>query len=109
MIENSDVVDQFLDYWRQSSCQRIGFLIGRYEPYGDVPMGIRAVVTAIYEPPQSSSNSNVSFDKIDPHIEAVDRLCNWLGMKRVGWIFTDLWTDGSTAGNVHCTRHEVFL
>lgn len=52
MFENSELVERFLDYWRITGHQRIGFLYGRYEIHPDIPLGIRAVVAAIYEPPQ---------------------------------------------------------
>lgn len=52
MFEDGTIVDSFLDGWRQSGAQRVGYLIGHYEQYLDVPLGIRAVVAAIYEPPQ---------------------------------------------------------
>ena len=52
MFENGNIVDRFLNYWRSFGHQRIGFLYGRYEAYNAVPLGIRAVVAAIYEPPQ---------------------------------------------------------
>lgn len=52
MFENSELVERFLDYWRITGHQRVGFLYGRYEIHPDIPLGIRAVVAAIYEPPQ---------------------------------------------------------
>jgi nuclear protein localization protein 4 homolog len=52
MFENSELVERFLNYWRITGHQRIGFLYGRYEMHPDIPLGIRAVVAAIYEPPQ---------------------------------------------------------
>lgn len=52
MFENSELVERFLDYWRITGHQRIGLSYGRYEIHPDIPLGIRAVVAAIYEPPQ---------------------------------------------------------
>ncbi|TKR76997.1 hypothetical protein L596_018051 [Steinernema carpocapsae] len=104
-IENDYVVNRFLNYWRKSGHQRIGYLIGRYIKSDDVPLGIKAVVAAIYEPPQSSSADMVKFEE-DPHSEAVDQICTFLDLKRVGWIFTDLWSKDASEGTVHCTRHK---
>lgn len=39
MFENSDLVERFLDYWRSTGHQRIGFLYGTYELHPDVPLG----------------------------------------------------------------------
>lgn len=55
MFENPAIVDRFLDYWRKSGHQRIGYLYGRYEYHDGVPLGIRATISAIYEPPQVES------------------------------------------------------
>ena len=52
MFDSHSVVDHFIEGWRRSGQQRIGYLIGQYQEYSDVPLGIRAVVSAIYEPPQ---------------------------------------------------------
>ena len=52
MFENGNMVNRFLEYWRMYGHQRIGFLYGRYDVYDGVPLGIRATVAAIYEPPQ---------------------------------------------------------
>ncbi|CAJ0587181.1 unnamed protein product, partial [Mesorhabditis spiculigera] len=103
-IENQDIVNQFLNYWRKSGHQRVGYLIGKYEPFTEVPLGIKARVAAIYEPPQTTSENGFKLLD-DPNKEAVDKLCNWLGLTRVGWIFTDLWTEDATKGTVHCLRN----
>lgn len=52
VFENASLVERFLNYWRSTGHQRLGYLYGRYEIHSDVPLGIRAVVAAIYEPPQ---------------------------------------------------------
>jgi nuclear protein localization family protein 4 len=52
MFENGNMVNRFLNYWRSWGHQRVGYLYGRYEMYDGVPLGVRAIVSAIYEPPQ---------------------------------------------------------
>lgn len=105
-FENELLVSRFLDYYRKSGNQRIGYLIGKYEQHFDVPLGIKAVVAAIYEPPQMSTKDTVQLLD-DPNLELIDELCRKLNMRRVGWIFTDLVPDEKNRTLVKCTRNAV--
>lgn len=103
MFENASLVDRFLNYWRVTGHQRLGFLFGTYEVYPDVPLGIRARVAAIYEPPQESTRDSIKLLD-DEHEAEVDALARALGLKRVGWIFTDLIGEEDSSGNVKHVR-----
>jgi len=52
MFENASIVDRFLNFWRSTGNQRIGIMYGKYEQHKDTPLGIKATVCAIHEPPQ---------------------------------------------------------
>ena len=72
-------------------CYFSGFLYGRYEQFPDVPLGIKAVVSAIYEPPQEGTRDGVKLEPAQPETEAeLAALASNLGLQRVGWMFTDL-------------------
>ncbi|VDK61665.1 unnamed protein product [Gongylonema pulchrum] len=62
-------------------------MIGRYELFPEVPLGIKATVAAIYEPPQSSSADSLTLED-DPQEELVDELCSFLGLKRDSFFLT---------------------
>ncbi|XP_033213216.1 nuclear protein localization protein 4 homolog isoform X1 [Belonocnema kinseyi] len=104
VFENAGLVERFLNYWRTTGHQRVGYLYGRYEIYSDVPLGIRAVVAAIYEPPQESSRDNVVLLP-DGKEALVDQLARSLNLRRVGWIFTDLIADDVKKGTVKHVRN----
>ncbi|CAI2347256.1 unnamed protein product [Caenorhabditis sp. 36 PRJEB53466] len=104
-IENQDLVNNFLNYWRSSGHQRVGFLIGQYQTFPEVPLGIKATVAAIYEPPQYCREDGIEFLE-DKNEKVVDKLLDMLGLQRVGWIFTDCWTANRSEGTVHYTRNK---
>ena len=51
-FESQEIVSQFIDYWRKTGKQRVGYMLGRYEKYDGVQLGVKTTVCAIYEPPQ---------------------------------------------------------
>lgn len=98
------IVDEFLAGWRGSGFQRFGWLIGKYDAYTDqVPLGIKAVVEYIYEPPQDGSIDGFQLletefeNGIDPRHFAIFKEMN---LEIVGMIYTDLIDDGSGTGKV---------
>ncbi|KAJ8965286.1 hypothetical protein NQ317_005969 [Molorchus minor] len=104
MFENTNLVERFLNYWRVTGHQRIGLLYGTYEIHTDVPLGIRANVVAIYEPPQESTRDSIRL-LTDDREEIVENLAASLGLRQVGWIFTDLLADDIQKGTCKHTRN----
>lgn len=89
LLEHAAPVERFLAYWRATGHQRVAFLLGRYERHPDVPLGVRARVAALYEPPQECSRDRVAL-RPDADAALATALAARLGLRRVGWLFTDL-------------------
>ncbi|KAF8905447.1 NPL4 family-domain-containing protein [Gymnopilus junonius] len=91
-IASTEIIDRFLQAWRKTGMQRFGWLIGRYEPYDKVPMGVKAVVEAIYEPPQQGELDGLTLGwpwEEEGRIRHVSSLAS-TPLTVVGYIFTDL-------------------
>ncbi|KAG6820750.1 hypothetical protein H0H93_012014 [Arthromyces matolae] len=91
-IASTDIIERFLQAWRSTGLQRFGWLIGHYEPYDKVPMGVKAVVEAIHEPPQEGELDGLTLGlpwEDEARIRDLARSAS-TPLTIVGYIFTDL-------------------
>lgn len=61
-------------------------------------------MVAIYEPPQDSTKDSIRLLP-DTREELVEQMAQELGLRRVGWIFTDLLAEDVQKGTVKHTRN----
>lgn len=104
-----DMIDNLLQFWRRTGMQRFGWLLGRYEPYTEVPMGIKAVVEAIHEPPQEGDLDGLRLGLPWEDQAKIESLAQMTGLQVVGMVFTDLTPDEDVeqakVGKVQPKRH----
>ncbi len=114
-FDSPTIVEAFIAGWRKEGHQRFGWMYGRYEPHDSaVPLGIKAVVSHIYEPAQEScvdgfrlldgsdgEDGSASFRR---EKEAMDACAALFSLSTIGMIYTDLVDDGTGKGTVECVR-----
>ena len=83
---NPEEMSKFVLYWQNLNCleQRVAFLYGYYCEDPNYPMGVRAIVEAIYEPPQIGDTHGFEILH-DELTEYIDILASSLKLQKIGW------------------------
>ncbi|CCD24240.1 nuclear protein localization protein 4 NDAI_0C05810 [Naumovozyma dairenensis CBS 421] len=107
-FQKSSLINEFIESWRYTGMQRFAFMYGSYEKYDSTPLGIKAIIEAIYEPPQHDEQDGLTLDieQTRQEMDEIDKLAKTMGLSRVGVIFTDLTDAGNGDGSVFCKRHK---
>lgn len=107
-FQTGDLINEFIESWRNTGFQRFGYLYGTYKKYANISLGIKAVVEAIWEPPQNDEQDGLSYDVdiVERELQQLDLITKQMGLIRVGMIFTDLTDTGNGDGTVFCKRHK---
>ncbi|CCF59841.1 hypothetical protein KAFR_0I00600 [Kazachstania africana CBS 2517] len=107
-FQKSELINEFIESWRFTGMQRFGYLFGSYKRYDATPLGMKAVVEAIYEPPQHDEQDGLTMDvvQVKEEIQHVLSLANRMGLTCIGLIFTDLSDAGNGDGSVFAKRHK---
>ena len=82
-FSSSAIVETFLNFWRSSGLQRFGYLYGRFEVYQQIPLGIKALVEAIYEPPQRNEVDGIALELPWDGEHDLDAFAKASGLERV--------------------------
>ncbi|KAG7269090.1 hypothetical protein CRUP_004359 [Coryphaenoides rupestris] len=91
MFENHTIADRFLDFWRKTGSQRMGYLYGRYTEHKDIPLGIQR------HPEQPGTAGGP---------QGRGRGGERRQAGPVGWIFTDLISEDTRIGTVRYSRNQ---
>ncbi|QLQ81522.1 hypothetical protein HG537_0F02830 [Torulaspora globosa] len=107
-FQRSDIINEFIQAWRETGTQRFGYMYGTYQEYDATPLGTKAVVEGIFEPAQHDEQDGLTLDvdQVSQEMQKIDSLAEQMGLQRIGLIFTDLSDAGFGDGSVLCKRHK---
>ncbi|ODO07176.1 nuclear protein localization protein 4 [Cryptococcus wingfieldii CBS 7118] len=101
------LIDDLLSAWRRTGTQRLAFLLGREDKYEKVPMGIKVVVEAVWEPKQEGEVDGLTVETPWEDEARVAEVAKWCekGLEVVGMVYTDLTPDPEDITKTVYKRH----